>query len=139
MYATKEEKRCSLHKVLKGEGEVVELEIKGDCSDSGRGGFYIRTMNLCRKAMKRENGIDGKEIAHTLQSHAHSAHSAPGAGVCWLVMVSCYKLTWLVIIQINLLSTAHGRQKMSLGGRRAVSPNPRAAPQDLKCFSRVGP
>lgn len=77
MYATKEEKRCSLHKVLKGEGEVVELEIKGDCSDSGRGGFYIRTMNLCRKAMKRENGIDSKEThTHklTLCSPMHIVH-----------------------------------------------------------------
>lgn len=67
MYATNGE-RCSLYKVLKGEGQVVELEIKGDCSGSGRGGFYIRTMNLCRKAMKRENGIDSKEIVHALCS-----------------------------------------------------------------------
>lgn len=38
MYAAKGEKRCSFSKVLKGEEEVVELEIKGDCSDSGREG-----------------------------------------------------------------------------------------------------
>lgn len=71
MYATKGEKRCSLFKVLKGEGELVEFEIKGAFSDSGREGFYIRTMNQCRKAMKRENGIDGKEIVHTLCSPIH--------------------------------------------------------------------
>jgi len=46
MYATKGEKRCSLDKVWKGEQEVVELEITGDCSDSGREGFYVRTMNM---------------------------------------------------------------------------------------------
>lgn len=28
---------------------------------------------------------------------------------------------------------------MALGGRGAVSPNPKAASQDLKCFSSVGP
>lgn len=49
----------------------MELEIKGHCSDSGREGFYTRTMNLCRKAMKRENGIDSKEIVHTLCSPMH--------------------------------------------------------------------
>lgn len=29
MYAAKGEKKCSLGKVLKGEGEVVEMEIRG--------------------------------------------------------------------------------------------------------------
>ena len=71
MYAKKGEKRCSLYKVLKGEGEVVELEVKGDCSDSGREGSYIRTMYLCRKPMKGKNGIDSKEILRTLCKHMH--------------------------------------------------------------------
>lgn len=46
---------------------------------------------------------------------------------------------WLVNILINLLPSAHGMQKMALGERGAVSPNPKAAPQDLRCFSSVGP
>lgn len=71
MYATKGEKRCALDKVLKGEGEVMELEIKGDCFDGGREGSYIRTMNLCRKAMKGKNGINSKEILHTLCKYVH--------------------------------------------------------------------
>lgn len=65
------EKRDVLYKVLKGEEEVVELEIKGVCSESGREGFYIRIMNLCRKAMKRENSTDSKEIAHSLCNPMH--------------------------------------------------------------------
>lgn len=71
MDAAKGEKRCSLRKVLKGEGEVVELEIKGDCSGSGREGSYIGTMNLCRKATKGENGTESEEILHTEPTHAH--------------------------------------------------------------------
>lgn len=71
MYATKEEKRCSLDKVLKGEGQVVELEIKGDCSVSGREGSCIRTMNLYKKAMKGKNGRDSKEMLHTLCKHVY--------------------------------------------------------------------
>lgn len=71
MHAAEGEKRCSLYRVLKGEGELVELEIKAESSDSGREGFYIRTMNLCRKAMKRENGRDGTEIVHTPCSPMH--------------------------------------------------------------------
>lgn len=56
---------------MKAEGEVVELEIKGDCCDSGREGYYIRTMNLCRKAVKGKNGIDSKEILHTPCKHMY--------------------------------------------------------------------
>lgn len=54
-------------------------------------------------------------------------------------MASWYQLTWLVNVLIKLLSAAHGRQKVALGGTGAVSPNPRAASQDLKCSSSVGP
>lgn len=50
----------------------MELEIKGDSSDSGREGSYIRAMNLCRKAMERGNGIDSKEIVHTLCRPRHT-------------------------------------------------------------------
>lgn len=57
----------------------------------------------------------------------------------WLAMASWYQLTWLVNVLIKLLSAAHGRQKVALGGTGAVSPNPRAASQDLKCSSSVGP
>lgn len=137
MYATKGEKRCSLYKVLKGEGEVVELEIKGDCSESGREGFYIRIMNLWRKAMERENGRDCKEIVHTLCNRMH---------------VQCTLSRSLLVSSGRLLSAdvagersdtsavrCHGRQKMALGGRGAVSPNPKAASQDRKCFPSVGP
>lgn len=39
----------------------------------------------------------------------------------------------------QLLSTVHGRDRIALGIRGAVSPNPKAASQDRKCVSSAGP
>lgn len=38
-----------------------------------------------------------------------------------------------------LLLSAHGREKVALGGRGAVSSNPRAASRGRRCISGVGP
>lgn len=116
----------------------MELEIKGGCSDSGREGFSIRAMNLCRKAMERENGIDSKEIVHTVCSPGHiectlSRRRVLGSDGQLLspdLAVECSDKSVVLCTW---------RQKMALGGRGAVSPNPKAASQDLKCFSGVGP